>query len=138
MHDALLYRATVVYSDQSTGEITVKIPSLSGFDSVIPLSYIGRTSYNGTWKVPAIGSQIIVGTSDVRLNNVYWLQVQPSIVDSELNNLQNQIDTLEEQTSGLQLQVLNANAQVGVLKNSTESDIQDIHNELDALMLGIF
>jgi len=72
-----VYRALVVHSDNSTGIIKVRIPALSGIDSVVDISYIGRTAYNGVWPVPAIGSQIVVTADDAHLTNVFWVQVNP-------------------------------------------------------------
>ena len=74
---SLVYRALVTYSNTSTGEILVKIPSITGIDSVIPISYIGRSSTNGMWAVPNINEQIIVSADDHNLSNVFWLQTEP-------------------------------------------------------------
>jgi len=100
MLDSPTFRATVVYSNSDSGEIRVRIPSIGGLDDTVPISFIGRTKYNGVWPVPAIGSQIVVTTSDDYLYNVYWVQVQPS--------------------------------------ETTQNDIAEIKNQIDALMLGIF
>lgn len=72
-----VYRALVTYSNTQTGEILVKIPSVAGVDSIIPISYIGRSSSNDYWSVPKIGEQIVVTTDDENLNNVFWVQVEP-------------------------------------------------------------
>jgi hypothetical protein len=74
---SLVYRALVTYSNTSTGEILVKIPSVTGTDSVVPISYIGRSSINGVWAVPAINEQIVVSADDHNLSNVFWLQTEP-------------------------------------------------------------
>ena len=71
---SLVYRALVTYSNSSTGEILVKIPSITGIDSVIPISYIGRSSITGVWSVPDINDQIIVSADDHNLSNVFWLR----------------------------------------------------------------
>ena len=73
-----VYRAIVHYSDSSTGLIRVRIPVLSGASSILDVSYIGRTAYNGVWAVPKVGSQIVVTADDANLTNVFWLQVAPS------------------------------------------------------------
>jgi hypothetical protein len=85
-----VYRAVVVYSDTSTGVIKVRIPALTGADSVVDISYVGRTAYNGVWSVPSIGSQIVVTADDANLTNVFWVQVAPEAT----TDLQPQIDAL--------------------------------------------
>lgn len=98
MLDNPTFRATVVYSNSQTGEIRVRIPTLGGLEDTVPISYIGRTSYNGVWPVPAIGSQIVVTSSDEYLYNVYWVQVQPatdtSSLESRINDLESKVDAL--------------------------------------------
>lgn len=66
-----VHRALVTFSDSTTGEIRVKIPSLLGVDSEVSISYIGRKS---PWVVPAIGDQIVVTSDDVNLTNIFWVQ----------------------------------------------------------------
>lgn len=70
---SLVYRALVTYSDERTGEILVKIPSVTGINSVIPITYIGRYSTNKIWVVPNIGDQIVVSADDHNLSNVFWI-----------------------------------------------------------------
>ena len=70
-----IYRALVTYSNTSTGEIRVKIPSLLGVDSEVSISYIGRAIKGSVWSVPAINSQIVVTSDDNNLTNIFWLQV---------------------------------------------------------------
>lgn len=99
MFDVPSFRATVVHSNSTTGEIRVLIPTLAGTDATVPISYVGRSATNGVWAVPTIGSQIVVTTSDPRLNNVYWLQVQPSTVsltsiENDIVEVQNKLDSL--------------------------------------------
>ena len=74
---APVYRATVTYSNTSTGQIIVRIPALTGANSVIELSKIGRSSSNNTWIVPQIGEQIIVTADDANFTNTFWLQTDP-------------------------------------------------------------
>jgi len=93
-----VYRAIVVYSDTSTGVIKVRIPALTGADSVVDVSYVGRTAYNGVWLVPSIGSQVVVTADDANLTNVFWLQVSPDPATS-LTGIQSQIDTLSSDLS---------------------------------------
>ena len=70
------HRAIVNYSDSTTGDIHVKIPSVTGLNSVIALSKIGRKE---PWVVPDIGEQIIVTSDDVNFTNVFWVQTDPVI-----------------------------------------------------------
>lgn len=76
---SLVYRALVTYSNSSTGEILVKIPAVTGIDSVIPISYIGRSNITGVWNVPDINDQIIVSADDHNLSNVFWLRTDERI-----------------------------------------------------------
>lgn len=104
MFDSPVYRGTVTYSNSSTGEIKVRVPVLAGVDGIIPISYVGRTAYNGVWAVPSIGSQIVVTADDANLTNVFWLQVAPDPATS-LTGIQGQIDainsTVESHTTSL-------------------------------------
>ena len=88
-----VYRGTVIYSNNTTGEIKVRVPVLAGIDGIIPISYVGRTAYNGAWAVPSIGSQIVVTADDTNLTNVFWLQVAPDPATS-LTGIQGQIDAI--------------------------------------------
>ena len=88
-----VYRGTVIYSNNTTGEIKVRVPVLAGIDGIIPISYVGRTAYNGSWAVPSIGSQIVVTADDTNLTNVFWLQVAPDPATS-LTGIQGQIDAI--------------------------------------------
>lgn len=72
---AIAYRALVTYSNSSTGEIRVRIPSVSGIASDLPISFIGRKKRSGSWVVPAIGEQIVVTADDANLSNVFWMHV---------------------------------------------------------------
>lgn len=74
---SVVHRALVTYSNVSTGEIKVKIPSLIGVNSEVPISYIGRSSSNDYWAVPKIGEQIVVSADDENLSNVFWIQTEP-------------------------------------------------------------
>lgn len=67
------YRALVTFSSATTGEIIVKIPSILGPDSVIPISFIGRSKTGSIWKVPYIGQQVLVAVEDDRFSNVYLI-----------------------------------------------------------------
>lgn len=69
-----IHRALVTYSDSTTGEIRVKIPSLLGAGSEVSISYIGRKAHAGAWSVPDVGDQIVVASDDTNLTNVFWLR----------------------------------------------------------------
>jgi hypothetical protein len=70
---SVVYRALVTYSNERTGEIRVKIPSIIGVATDVSITYIGRAAYNGVWAVPQPGEQIIVSPDDDNLTNVFWL-----------------------------------------------------------------
>lgn len=104
MLDSPTFRATVVYANSESGEIRVRIPSIGGLDDTVPISFIGRTKYNGVWPVPAIGSQIVVTTSDDYLYNVYWVQVQPSeSLSSDIAEINNSITETNNKIDALML-----------------------------------
>ena len=77
MFDNPVYRATVVYSNSTTGEIKVRVPVLAGADSLVPISYIGRYAVDNVWAVPPIGMQVVVTADDANLTNVFILNVTP-------------------------------------------------------------
>jgi phage baseplate assembly protein gpV len=137
----------VVYSSSSTGEIKVRIPTVTGPDSSVPVSTIGRTAYNGTWTVPQIGEQIVVTADDGNLTNVFWVQVNPSEpvsltpVETDISDLQADVVTLQADVGTLQTDVGTLQTDV----NTAESDISalqaavtELQSYKDALLLGIF
>jgi phage baseplate assembly protein gpV len=71
---SIVHRALVTYTNPTTGEIRVKIPSVTGVNTEISISRIGRQSSNGVWAVPTIGTQIVVSADDENMTNVFWLQ----------------------------------------------------------------
>lgn len=73
MHNPV-YRALVTYSNNTTGEIRIKIPSLLGVDSEVSISYIARKAHSGVWSVPTAGDQIVVTSDDDNLTNIFWVQ----------------------------------------------------------------
>ena len=135
-----VYRATVVYSSKDTGEIRVRIPSLAGMSDTVPISYIGRKAYNGSWDVPDIGSQIVVTSSDSRLYNVYWLQVNPdapadfSSLIAAIQALQSEVDAVESAVSSVESAVNAVESDV----SDIQTELQKVNNKLDALFLNIF
>lgn len=71
---SIVHRALVTYVNSTTGEIRVKIPAVTGVNTEISISRIGRQSSNGVWTVPTIGTQIVVSADDANMTNVFWLQ----------------------------------------------------------------
>lgn len=69
---SLVYRALVTYADESTGEIRVRIPAVTGLGEMY-LSKIGRSAHNGVWVVPTVNEQIIVSADDENMTNVFWI-----------------------------------------------------------------
>lgn len=68
------HRALVTYSNESTGEIRVKIPALTGLNE-ISISYFGREAVEGVWTVPAINDEVVVSFDDANLTNVFWVRI---------------------------------------------------------------
>ena len=61
-----IHRAVVQYSSNTTGEIQVIIPSVTGNDTTVPISFFGRKEhpFENDWVVPSIGDTIIVCRED--------------------------------------------------------------------------
>lgn len=74
---SLINRAIVSYSNQSTGEIKVRIPSKFEPSVVLDVSFIGRKKINGVWPVPAIGEQVVVTTDNSDYTNVFIINPNP-------------------------------------------------------------
>jgi phage baseplate assembly protein gpV len=80
---SIVHRALVTYTNSSTGEIRIKIPAVTGNNTEISISRIGRQSSGGTWAVPNVGEQIIVSADDSNMTNVFWLRTdQPPVLDT--------------------------------------------------------
>jgi hypothetical protein len=133
MLNAAVYRARVTYSDASTGQIKIQVPTLGGADSTIDISFIGRTAYNGVWPVPSIGSQIVVTADDANLTNVFWLQVTPDPATS-LVGLQEQIDTISSDLSYVSSNLATTSSDITSLTSRTT----ELESFKDASFLGIF
>ena len=133
MFDAPVYRGTVIYSNSVTGEIKVRVPVLAGVDGALPISYIGRTAYNGVWAVPSIGSQIVVTADDANITNLFWLQVAPDPATS-LTGIQAQIDTINSDVGTLQTDVGSNTSSISNLTNR----ITELESYKDAFLLGVF
>jgi hypothetical protein len=128
-----VYRAICVYSDSATGEIRVQIPVLSGLTDIVPISYVGRTAYNGVWAVPSIGSQIVVTADDSNLTNVFWVQVAPDPATS-LTGVQGQIDTLSSNLATTNSNLASTNSDVSALTTR----VVELESLADAFFLGVF
>lgn len=121
-----VYRAIVTYSSSVSGEIKVRIPALSGVLDVVSLSTIGRSAYNGSWVVPAIGEQIVVTADDSNLTNIFWVQTNPvspvstTDIESDIAGLTTNVGTLTTGLSGL------------------TTRINQLESYRDAFLLGIF
>ena len=122
MFDSPVYRGTVTYSNSSTGEIKVRVPVLAGMDGIIPISYVGRTAYNGVWAVPSIGSQIVVTADDANLTNVFWLQVAPDPATS-LTGIQGQIDAINSTVGSHTTSLASLTTQVNELESYKDASI---------------
>lgn len=90
---SIVHRALVTYSNENTGEIIVKIPSVTGVNSTIPISFIGRQPVNNIWIVPAIGDQIVVSADDENFTNVFWLHTDAQVLTQHYRNYFEAIDT---------------------------------------------
>lgn len=122
MFDSPVYRGTVTYSNSSTGEIKVRVPVLAGVDGIIPISYVGRTAYNGVWAVPSIGSQIVVTADDANLTNVFWLQVAPDPATS-LTGIQGQIDAINSTVGSHTTSLASLTTRVNELESYKDASI---------------
>lgn len=144
MYNAPVFRATVVYSSSSTGEIKVRIPTVTGPDSSVPISTIGRKAYNGVWQVPQIGEQIVVTADDGNLTNVFWVQTNPSEpvsltgVEGDISTLQSDLAEAEAGLVGTQLSVEARNAATQTQLKTLQTMINELDSYKDALLLGIF
>ena len=133
MYNAPVFRATVVYSSSATGEVKVRIPTVTGPDSSVPVSTIGRKAYNGVWQVPQIGEQIVVTADDGNLTNVFWVQTNPTEPVS-LTGVEGNISTLQSDVDTLQADVGTAETNITAL----QAAVTELQSYKDALLLGIF
>jgi len=119
MFSSPVYRAIVTYSNSVNGEIKVRIPALSGVLDVVALSTVGRSAYNGSWVVPAIGEQIVVTADDVNLTNLFWVQTNPVTPVS---------------TASIEADVVGLTTDV----NGLTTRINELESYRDAFLLGVF
>jgi|688.fasta_scaffold251280_2 hypothetical protein len=82
---SIVHRALVTFTNASTGEIRIKIPAVTGNNTEISISRIGRQPSGGTWAVPNVGEQIIVSADDSNMTNVFWLQTNGGSQDGSTN-----------------------------------------------------
>ena len=95
-----IYRATVVTTNEATGEVFVRIPSMTGLDATLHISSIARPEGASGWVLPSVGDQIVVAADDVNLNNVFWVQVSPPEPPAEPVVVTNDQRILETQIFG--------------------------------------
>lgn len=70
-----IFKALVVDSDSSTGNIEVVIPSVVSADRRIAVTTVGRTAIDGIWKVPAVGEVVFLASED---DNLLTLSLIPT------------------------------------------------------------
>lgn len=147
MYNAPVFRATVVYSSSSTGEIKVRIPTVTGPDSSVPVSTIGRKAYNSVWQVPQIGEQIVVTADDGNLTNVFWVQTNPTEpistveVETAISALQSDVGVLQSDVEDLQSDVGTLRPDVDAAEENIvalQAAVSELQSYTDALLLRIF
>ena len=126
MFSSPVYRAIVTYSNSSTGDIKVRIPALAGVLDIVALSTIGRSAYNGSWVVPAIGEQIVVTADDGNLTNLFWVQTNPVAPVSTAS--------IETDVAGLTTDVTSLTTDLAGLTTR----INELESYRDAFLLGVF
>ena len=88
------HRAIVTYANSTTGDIRVRIPNKFGSDVALDISRVGRVATNGVWYVPSVGDQIVVTSDDDSFTNIFWVQVDRTILDlTDLTTLADQAIT---------------------------------------------
>ena len=136
-----------MYSSSVTGEIKVRIPTITGPDSSVPVSTIGRKAYNSVWQVPQIGEQIVVTADDGNLTNVFWVQTNPTEpvsltgVEGNISTLQSDVGTLQSDVSTLQSEVSTLQSDLGTADTNItalQAAVAELQSYKDALLLGIF
>lgn len=68
-----VFRAVVVRSNSSTGELYVKIPEILGKDESLPITKDFLVHHNGKWRVPPEGAQVLVGLDGPRARVTYLI-----------------------------------------------------------------
>lgn len=77
-----VYRGVVHTANQSTGEATVRIPSLLGAEKTVSVSPKGLVSLSGTYPIPAAGTPVYVAVSSDQ-SQYYWLTALPQVLPGE-------------------------------------------------------
>jgi len=88
------HRGIVTYSDSATGEVRVLVPAVLG-NSEVTISLFGRTKTATGWPVPAVNSQVLVGTDDQTFTNVFIIQTEGT------SKLEERIAQLEAQVAAI-------------------------------------
>lgn len=73
-----IYKALVIRSSSSTGDVYVKIPSILGTSESIAVSKMNFNKSSSGWGVPTQGSRVLVVVEDKELTNVYLLNPPPA------------------------------------------------------------
>jgi len=73
-HTGGVYRASVVYSNAITGQITVVVPQYAGVGATFDITKIGRSAIGGIWDVPNSGDQVLVAADDENFSNVFLIR----------------------------------------------------------------
>lgn len=68
-----VYRGLVLATDPANGEILVSIPSLTGASNRVSLTAISRHAVEGFWKVPEVGSVVLVGADDANASTLFLI-----------------------------------------------------------------
>ena len=146
------HRAIVTYANSATGDIRVRIPNKFGSDVALDISRIGRVATNGVWYVPNVGDQIVVTSDDDSFTNIFWVQVDRTILDlTDLTDLADQaITSLSISIDGASTVTTSATTSPTIGKDVTytftgvasNNALQSLDNDLqsfkDASFLGIF
>lgn len=73
-----IYKALVVRSSSSTGDVYVKIPAILGTGESVAISKMNMNKSMSGWGVPAEGSRVLVIVEDRELTNTYLLNPPPA------------------------------------------------------------
>lgn len=93
------HRAIVTYSNTITGEIRVRVPAVLGQEE-INISLFGRAKTATGWPVPAVNSQVLIGTDDQTFTNVFILQTEgTSKLEARIAELEAQVANILETLS---------------------------------------
>lgn len=82
-----LYRGLVLDSNEETGDVWVAIPSLTGADNRVLVSAVSRQAIDGYWKVPPIGSVVLIAADDSNASTLFLIPTYTYDVDTRSTNL---------------------------------------------------